>query len=270
MAERTCLWCGTSIEHRAKDALFCCRAHLQKHHYWQHPEKCRARNRRPPPPPKACAECFQEFVRVRGSKYCSRKCSQARNNRLQSEQRRRRHERTFECGFCGASITTRSGVKKYCNSTCRKRSGRSKNPGYKPFYAVEHDLVGKRCRKCGDYKLYSEFGQGRAPGLYKANCKECHSIMHRAHRYALTEEEVRQLMKVNRCEICGSAVAMDSAHIDHCHTTGAVRGVLCYTCNTGIGGLQDSPELLSSAAQYLLRNVDVLAMAGQLTGREDI
>jgi len=39
--------------------------------------------------------------------------------------------------------------------------------------------------------------------------------------------------------------------VDHCHTTGKIRGLLCSGCNTGIGKLKDSPEILSKAIEYL-------------------
>lgn len=39
--------------------------------------------------------------------------------------------------------------------------------------------------------------------------------------------------------------------VDHCHTTGKVRGLLCWVCNTGIGKLQDNPKLLRKAADYI-------------------
>mgnify|MGYP001576209901 CR=1 FL=1 len=40
-------------------------------------------------------------------------------------------------------------------------------------------------------------------------------------------------------------------HIDHNHTTGAVRGLLCTQCNVGVGMLKDSPAVLRAAANYL-------------------
>jgi hypothetical protein len=44
--------------------------------------------------------------------------------------------------------------------------------------------------------------------------------------------------------------------IDHCHTTGAVRGTLCHQCNTALGNFKDSPELLRRAALYVEKRTD--------------
>jgi len=63
------------------------------------------------------------------------------------------------------------------------------------------------------------------------------------------------------CAICGEKekTKHQSGHlkdlaVDHNHVTGRIRGLLCWVCNTGIGKLKDSPELLRKAADYIERN----------------
>lgn len=42
-----------------------------------------------------------------------------------------------------------------------------------------------------------------------------------------------------------------SLSVDHCHTTGAIRGLLCSACNVGLSNFQDSPSMLAKAIEYL-------------------
>lgn len=53
------------------------------------------------------------------------------------------------------------------------------------------------------------------------------------------------------CAICAEAPGKGVLHVDHCHTTGRVRGLLCHKCNKALGLFADSPERLHSAATYL-------------------
>jgi hypothetical protein len=73
-----------------------------------------------------------------------------------------------------------------------------------------------------------------------------------------TAQIVLYEIKYGNCHICGRSAA-DSVlkqgraglHLDHNHTTGKVRGLLCSTCNTGLGCYKDSTDLLSKAILYL-------------------
>lgn len=58
------------------------------------------------------------------------------------------------------------------------------------------------------------------------------------------------------CGICGSEPNGKDLHIDHDHATGAFRGLLCHSCNVGIGHFKEDPEVLDAAKRYLLSRFD--------------
>lgn len=56
----------------------------------------------------------------------------------------------------------------------------------------------------------------------------------------------------NRCGICETEFTSDKqTHVDHCHRTGTIRGILCATCNLMLGHAKDDQSRLLAAAQYL-------------------
>lgn len=52
------------------------------------------------------------------------------------------------------------------------------------------------------------------------------------------------------CKICGR-IPEGKLHVDHCHTSGNIRGLLCGGCNVGLGHFNDDPERLAAAIEYL-------------------
>ena len=71
--------------------------------------------------------------------------------------------------------------------------------------------------------------------------------------YNISKEEFN-IMYVNqsgKCAICSKGIDILSCAVDHNHTTGKVRGLLCRSCNSGIGLLNDDPKLLQKAIKYL-------------------
>lgn len=84
-------------------------------------------------------------------------------------------------------------------------------------------------------------------GLLYPSTGLCPKHYHRAKRYGLTKVEMAELDRGRPCDICGKP----GQHVDHCHMTEVVRGFLCAGCNQGVGLMQDDPDLLIRAAEYL-------------------
>ena len=61
------------------------------------------------------------------------------------------------------------------------------------------------------------------------------------------------IQQKNKCAICGKHKSLQKCNlnIDHNHKTGKVRGLLCNSCNLGLGSFQDSSILLNRAAKYI-------------------
>ncbi|WP_079168999.1 endonuclease VII domain-containing protein [Streptomyces sp. CC77] len=116
----------------------------------------------------------------------------------------------------------------------------------------------KFCRPCGMIKPHSEWNRNRSAsdGLSTA-CKECLKAKGRAghlrRQYGITEAELGAMIEAQAgvCAICQSG---PPEHVDHCHKTGRVRGVLCFNCNSAIGKLRDDPAIVRRAATYLEGN----------------
>lgn len=56
------------------------------------------------------------------------------------------------------------------------------------------------------------------------------------------------------CAICRQQDVNKRLAVDHCHSTGVVRGLLCEPCNLSIGRMGDDPDRLEAAAQYIRAN----------------
>lgn len=75
-------------------------------------------------------------------------------------------------------------------------------------------------------------------------------------RRKITQEEYDFMYAKQKgcCAICGkheSNVLRNRLNIDHCHSTGKIRGLLCHHCNAALGHLEDSIDNLTTAISYL-------------------
>lgn len=98
------------------------------------------------------------------------------------------------------------------------------------------------------------YGDKRRVDGKQARCKSCnvmvtHGITRNDYERMFTEQE-------GRCAICGGTESRKGKRhafqVDHNHSTGVVRGLLCFECNVGLGKFKDSPVMLNRAAEYLI------------------
>ena len=119
----------------------------------------------------------------------------------------------------------------------------------------------KQCRSCGVEKPLSEFHQKQA------DCKSCRrkkdskryyetdraNYYKRTYGITLADYDRMYEEQEGCCAICGTHQLEITKRfcVDHCHDTGQVRGLLCDSCNKGIGILQDNDDILYRAADYI-------------------
>jgi|ERR1700722_4220582 len=108
------------------------------------------------------------------------------------------------------------------------------------------------------YKNDPEYRKKIIEGVKRSSRRHPESRQNRDLRaYGMTLEDYRRMVAAQGglCAICRKKQLGDKrtkhSHVDHCHKTGKVRGILCGNCNIGIGKFNDNPELLDRAAAYL-------------------
>ncbi len=136
----------------------------------------------------------------------------------------------------------------------------------------------KTCARCRLPKALSAFHRhARSADGRNSYCKACSRDSNREHRarnpeysasryhktlrsnlrrrYGLTLEAVLALGAAQqwRCGVCAHSLVARKPCVDHDHQTGAVRGMLCSTCNTALGMLGDDAAGVQAAADYLAR-----------------
>lgn len=187
------------------------------------------------------------------------------------------------CSLCGTRPQWCRGLCNACYGR-ERAAGRLRNlNGTVPARRTLKDTDKKRCRVCGEEKLATEFwGDRTAPDRKQSACKPCSKAQTAAWRernpeaargirdrrqdrardewrnwkYGLTPEDHARMLEAQGyvCALCGKPPKGRQLAVDHDHSTGVVRGLLCSPCNTGLGKLGDSIEGLERALAYLRRS----------------
>ena len=137
----------------------------------------------------------------------------------------------------------------------------------RPTTSVKDDT--RWCSMCKVYKPMTAFYHKRR-GLQGGYCLPCKKLYYRANKerikqanrrryleqaYGLTPDEHAALL-ISQSGLCAICEQSDSQglHVDHCHTTGKIRGMLCGKCNRGLGHFDDNTEFLEQALFYLKKH----------------
>lgn len=123
----------------------------------------------------------------------------------------------------------------YADSSLRTRTNRK---GVPRTFRLSADDANARHTPC----VRGHTGQWRdslkPSGKFTRVCGDCSKDRVRRSKYKLCEAELAALIAhaAGHCAACGEASA--NLHVDHCHSTGNVRGMLCYRCNIGAGFIE--------------------------------
>jgi len=140
----------------------------------------------------------------------------------------------------------------------------------------------KKCLGCGEVFPVDVFRRKNNTRHLKSRCLPCtqkqkKSVLTSEQRkkhtlknsYGITLNHYNDMLErqSGRCLICDCKFDMSykpkggsgakSPCVDHCHTTGKIRGLLCSNCNKGIGCLKENISILSRAIQYIANHSEV-------------
>lgn len=157
----------------------------------------------------------------------------------------------------GPKVKEEHGMSGYSNRGCRceickqairdyRDSRKGSLPDDDPRHGTQNGYInfGCRCDKCRqavvDYQR--EGGHGRRSALMM--------------NYGITPEDWEKLFESQNgeCASCGDVPPEDAKrrfHVDHDHSTGTVRGILCHSCNVALGHLKEDQERIAKLGLYL-------------------
>ena len=150
--------------------------------------------------------------------------------------------------------TKKDGYKNHCKA-CDKLYQSTKRKKY-----MASTIGTKICGLCGVEKQVSEFNKYKSLSDGRSWwCKDCahknwKKKMYKS-KYGISYDDYLNIYKRQngKCAICGMTEKDNGKDLalDHCHNTGIVRGLLCWSCNLMLGYAKDNAYILNNAILYL-------------------
>ncbi len=120
----------------------------------------------------------------------------------------------------------------------------------------------KECFDCNERLPHKFFSiSNRGLGGIRGICKTCVQRSDRKRKYGLSHEDFTRLLEQQNytCARQGcdtKHIEEKPLHVDHCHETNIIRGLLCFNCNSALGKLGDSVESIEKVLEYLKRGTE--------------
>lgn len=128
-------------------------------------------------------------------------------------------------------------------------------------YRWDNIAKGRRKPKCGecenrrmreDRAKHRDKRRAYDRARYRGDAERRY-IQKAVRSYGLALKQAEILARKRHCDLCGRDNGGRRMALDHCHTTGKLRGLLCDSCNIGLGKFRDNPHTLRLARKYVLR-----------------
>jgi len=163
------------------------------------------------------------------------------------------------CNTCNELKTFHPSRASYCKDCSRLRNlaWRTANPEFEKNRAKRRHQDPKNKARVSKYRKKKR----RTSSAFREN-EVAKNHAQKLKKYGLTSAQYLAMLtaQAERCAICGepeTRVRMErktKLNVDHDHSTGKVRALLCNQCNTGLGCFKDSPCKLRLALAYLLEH----------------
>lgn len=281
---RACSFCGETYQSvRPKQQQFCSTACRDQH------ENARKRAAtREVLQPRLCDQCAAEYQPLHDNqRWCSAACRKASLRKGTRKGPKSGTPQTAEhkaarvaslaatlaasvwvCEQCGDHYTPTMSAQRYCSNSCNEKVHRVKrytpptvykqSPGQRAARAASTVATLSKtvriCTGCGDSFIPETPGQRYCSGLCSEKVRKSKSyVKNKSPQYLVPGEYAQRLeTQGGGCAVCQRPPNGRKLCVDHDHRTGVVRGLLCSTCNTAIGLLQDDYATVVNAARYLL------------------
>lgn len=144
------------------------------------------------------------------------------------------------------------------NSVERNRRWRAQNPelyraANKRYYKANAEKIKARARRW--YEENPDVVLDRATKWHKENPRKSHNSKLK-YAFGITVDQYEAMLAAQggTCAACKLPLGKRRLAVDHCHESGAVRGLLCGACNTALGLLRECPKRMQALKDYIGRH----------------